>query len=300
MGADAVKFQTYTADKLYSKFTPKFSRDPTTPYELITKYQHPREWLPILNDLAKDNKIDFSSSPFDFEAVDLLEKLDVPFYKIASPEIVDMELVDYVAKKQKPIIISTGMANIEEIEDAINSIQKNNNNQIILLHCNVIYPTPVEAVNLKAIKTLQKTFKYPVGFSDHTEGILISLAAVSLGAKVIEKHITINRNQEGPDHEFSLEPEELKELVEKIRDIERAMGNGVKEPHELEIKEKFEKARRSFIASQDIPKGTVITRDLLIIKRPGYGIKPKEINHLIGRRTKVNIEEDQWITWDMV
>jgi len=300
MGADAIKFQTYTANKLYSKKTPKFSKDPITPFEMITKYQHPRDWLPILNDIARDNNIDFASSPFDYEAVDLLENLNVPFYKIASPEIVDLELIDYVAKKHRPVIVSTGMANIEEIQDAIETIQKNNNNQIIILHCNTIYPTPVEIVNLKAIETLQKTFKVPIGFSDHTLGIHISLAAISLGAKVIEKHFTLDRSQRGPDHSFALEPLELKEIVLKIREIEKAMGNGVKEPHELEINENLKKARRSIIASQFIPKDSIITRKMLVIKRPGYGIKPKEINNLIGRKTKADIEEDQWITWDMV
>ncbi|MFW9990411.1 MAG: N-acetylneuraminate synthase family protein, partial [Candidatus Odinarchaeota archaeon] len=158
MGVDAVKFQTYSADKLYSTKTPLFSSSSIPPYELIKKYEHPRDWLPILNDFAKENNIDFTSSPFDFSAVDLLKKINVPFYKVASPEIVDLELIEYMAKTDKPIILSTGMSNIGDIEDAVNTILKTNNNKIIILHCNTLYPTPVNIVNLKAIKTLKKVF----------------------------------------------------------------------------------------------------------------------------------------------
>lgn len=300
MGADAVKFQTYTADKLYSSKTPLFSSSPIPANELIKKCEHPRDWLPILNEVAKKNNIHFASSPFDFEAVDLLEEIDVPFYKIASPEIVDLELIDYIAKKRKPIIISTGMSSIADVEDAVNTILKTNNKEIILLHCNTLYPTPVEEINLKAIKTLKKVFKCPIGFSDHSLGIHISLAAVSIGAKVIEKHFTLDRTQKGPDHVFAIEPLELYDLVRKIRDIEKAFGNGIKKPSKLELKENFKMARRSIIAARKIPKGIIISRDMLIVKRPGFGIKPKHINIVIGRKAIVDIEEDQWITWEMI
>ena len=300
MGADAIKFQTYSAKNLYSKKTPKFSKDPEEPYKMITKYEHPRDWLPILNEIAKRNNIHFTSSPFDFEAVDQLEEIEVPFYKIASPEIVDLELIDYIAKKKRPIILSTGMSSIGDIEDAVNTILKNDNKEIILLHCNTLYPTPVEDVNLKAIKTLKKVFKYPIGFSDHSLGIHISLMAVSIGAKVIEKHFTLDKTQEGPDHAFAIEPLELNDLVKKIRDIEKAFGDGIKKPSKLELKENYIMARRSIIAIVKIPKGTKISRDMLIIKRPGLGIAPKHINIVIGRKANVDIEEDQWITWEMI
>ena len=299
-GADAIKFQTYTAEKLYSKKTPIFSKDDLNPFDLIRKYQHPRDWLPLLNDIAHENNIDFTSSPFDYDAVDLLDEIDVPFYKIASPEIVDLELIEYIAKKQKSIVLSTGMSYLADIEDAVRVILKNDNDKIILLHCNTLYPTPIEAVNLKALQTLKETFKFPVGFSDHTLGIHISLAAVSMGANVIEKHFTLDKSDSGPDHAFAIEPQELKELVTKIREIESAMGSGIKEPHKLELAENFEKGRRSILAAQYIPKGTIISKDMLIVKRPGYGIRPKFINLIKGRKAKVDIEEDQWITWDMV
>ncbi len=318
MGADVIKFQTYTAEMLYSEKTPLFSHTTISPFDLIKQVQHPREWLPVLKEVADNHSIDFSSSPFDFEAVDLLEQINVPFYKIASAEIVDLELIAYIAKKGKPIIISTGMSYMEDIEDAVNTVLENNNDKIILLHCNTLYPTPLEAVNLKAIKTLEETFKYPIGFSDHTIGINISLAAVAMGARVIERHITLNKDQEGPDHKFALEPDDLKTLVENIRRIENAkwqgedmksfiegiknigtaMGDGVKKPHALELEENFEKGRRSIIAAIDISEGTKITREMLIVKRPGYGIKPKFIKSVIGKRPKFDIEKEQWITWD--
>ena len=300
MGADAIKFQTYTAEGLYSKLTPKFSKDPTAPFELIKKHQHPRKWLPKLKVIAIKHNIDFSSSPFDYEAVDLLDEINVPFYKIASPEIKNLDLIEYIAKKQKPVILSTGMATIEEIKEAIDVILKNHNDRIILLHCNVMYPSPFEIVNLKAIKTMKKVFKYPIGFSDHTLGVHISLAAVSLGAKVIERHFTLDRTQQGPDHNFSLEPEELKDMVEKIRDIEKSMGDGIKKPSELELKENYKMARPSIIAAIDIPKGRVLTRDMLIIKRPGFGIEPKFINDILGKKTKCEIKKEQWLIWDMI
>lgn len=300
MGADAVKFQTYTADKLYSSKTPLFSSSPIPVNELIKKCEHPREWLPILKETAEDNGIDFTSSPFDFEAVDLLEEINVPFHKVASAEIVDLELIEYIAKTEKPIMISTGMSYLGDIEDAINTVLKVNNDKIILLHCNTLYPTAVEAVNLKAIKTLKRAFKFPIGFSDHTLGIHISLAAVAIGAKVIERHITLDKNQEGPDHHFALDPSDLKLLTRCIRDIEIANGDGIKKPHNLELEENFKKGRRSIIAAEDLPKGTVIKRSMLIVKRPGYGIKPKFINMVVGRIVKVDIQKDDWITWEML
>jgi sialic acid synthase SpsE len=298
LGADAIKFQIYQADKLYSKNTPKFKKDPLKPYNMIKKYELPRKWLPILKELANENKIDFSCSPFDYEAVDLLDELGIPFFKIASPEIVDLELIEYIAKKKKPIIFSTGMAKLEDIEDALSCIKKYHQ-KIIILHCNTLYPTPVKAVNLRAIQTLQKLYPYPIGFSDHTLGTHISLAAVAMGAKVIERHFTLDKSQEGPDHSFALEPNNLSNLIKFIREIEEAMGDGIKRPHKLE-KENFKKARRSIIALKKIPKNRIISRDMLIIKRPGYGIKPKFIDIVVGRKVRKDIEKDQWITWEMI
>jgi N-acetylneuraminate synthase/N,N'-diacetyllegionaminate synthase len=298
-GADAVKFQTYTAENLYSKKAPKFSRDPVNPYDLIKQVEHPRSWLPILSEYAKKLGIHFLSSPFDYEAVDLLEDLDVPLFKVASAEIVDTKLIGYMAQKGRPMVLSTGMSNLGDIEDAVKAVRSEGNENIILLHCNTIYPTPPAAVNLLAMDTIREAFKLPVGFSDHTLGWHVSLAAVSRGACVIEKHFTLNRDQKGPDHSFSMEPEELGRMVSEIRDIEAAMGNGEKKVSEGE-QENYKKGRRSIIARKAIPKGTPITEDMLVIKRPGYGIKPKYINMVTGRMAKVDIGEDDIITWDML
>lgn len=297
-GADAVKFQTYTADKLYSKKTPQFSRDLEVPYELIKKVQHPREWLPELALFSKGCGIDFVSSPFDYEAVDLLEAIGVPFFKVASLEIVDLEFLRYIALKGKPVVLSTGMASLEEIEEALGVMYEVGNKQVVLLHCNTVYPTPPYVANLNAMDTLREVFKVPVGYSDHTLGHHITTSAVAKGAVMIEKHFTLDSKQSGPDHSFSIEPTELCKMIKEIRDIEGALGDGIKRVSAVEL-ENYNKGRRSIIAKVSIPENTVITRDMLIVKRPGYGIKPKYINRIIGKISSKKIEEDDIITWDL-
>ncbi|HNR03591.1 MAG TPA: pseudaminic acid synthase [Bacillota bacterium] len=298
-GADAVKFQTYRAEDLYSKKTPQFSRDSMKPYDLIKKVQHPREWIPILSEHAKGFGIDFLSSPFDYDAVDLLDNTGVSLFKVASLEIVDLKLIKYIAGKGKPVVLSTGMASLGEIEEAIEAARSTGNGDIALLHCNTCYPAPAHIVNLKAMETLRNTFRLPTGFSDHTLGWHIPVAAVALGACIIEKHFTLSREQEGPDHGFSIEPEELKLMVRQIRDVEKAMGDGVKKVSREEL-ENYEKGRRSLIAITDIPKGTKITESMITAKRPGYGIKPKYFDMVIGRTAKVDIFEDDVLLWDML
>jgi len=298
--ADAVKFQIFKAESLYSKYTPEFSylKGQNT-YELIKSIETPREWIKELAEYCKKRGIIFLASVFDFEAIDILDKY-VPAFKIASFEITDLELLKYAAEKGKPMIISTGMANLGEIEDAITAIRSVGNENIILLHCNSLYPTPVGIANLRAIETMRTAFKVPVGFSDHTLGIHIPIAAVAMGACMIEKHFTLDRTLPGPDHSFAIEPDELKEMVRCIREVEKAKGSGIKEKSDLESEEMYVKARRSIHAKVDIPKGTKITRDMLIIKRPGYGIKPKFIDMVVGREAKKDIREDEWVTWDAV
>ncbi|KKK87173.1 hypothetical protein LCGC14_2755880, partial [marine sediment metagenome] len=230
-------------------------------------------------------------SPFDYEAVDILEALDVPFYKIASPEIVDLELIYYIANKQKPVIISTGMSNLEEIEDALKTILKSGNNKIVILHCNTLYPTPLEAVNLKAIKTLEETFEYPIGFSDHTKEIYFSVAAVAMGACIIERHFTLDHDMPGFDHKASLDPKQFKEMVKQIREIEKAKGRFKKRPVNGE-KTSIENMRRSIVAKFDIAEDTTITEDMLILKRPGTGLSAKYFDFVIGRKPKKLIYKD--------
>lgn len=298
--ADAVKFQIFQAENLYSKHTPEFSylKGKNT-YELIKSIETPREWINELAKYCEDRNITFLASAFDFEAVDIIDK-HVPAFKIASFEITDLELLKYATEKGKPMIISTGMANLSDIEDAITAIKSVGNEDIILLHCNSLYPTPVEVVNLRAMETMRTAFKVPVGFSDHTLGTHIPIAAVAMGACVLEKHFTLDRSLPGPDHSFAIEPDELKEMVRCIREVEKAEGNGIKEKSELESEEMYVKARRSIHAKVDIPKGTKIKREMLIVKRPGYGIKPKFIDIVIGREAKEGINADEWITWEMI
>jgi pseudaminic acid synthase len=296
-GVDAVKFQSFKAETLYSKYAPKFSKDKVKPFELIKSVEMPFKWHKELYNYSKKRGLHFLSSPFDFEAVDDLYKVGVPAFKIASFEIVDHELIRYIAQKRKPIILSTGMANIKEIQEALDVITSQNNDEIILLHCNSVYPTPAKIVNLNAIQTMYKLFKIPIGFSDHTLGIHIPIAAAAKGAKIIEKHFTLDRKMKGPDHSFSIEPPELKQMVKNIREIEKAEGNGVKERSKLED-EMYIKGRRSIIAAKNIPKDTKITREMIIIKRPGYGIEPKFLSKVIGSTAKHDIKADQWITFE--
>jgi len=299
--ADAVKFQLFRAERVYSKKTPLFEGTNKHIIDILKEVELPRNWIPKLKKYTESKGLIFFSTVTDYQDVDLLQKFDVPLYKIGSFEIVDLQLLEYTAKKMKPIIISTGLANLEEIEDAYVTIKKTGNKDIVFLQCVSVYPANPRTMNLKAMNTIKNAFPDTVvGLSDHTMGIHVSIAAVAMGAKVIEKHFTLDRNMKGPDHTFAIEPYELKGLVRQIRDVESALGNGQKLGPSKEEKENYEKARRSIHAKIDIVKGMKITEDMLIIKRPGYGIKPKFIDIILGREAKTNIEEDQWITWDMI
>jgi len=239
----------------------------------------------------------FLSSPFDRESVDLLDELDVPAFKIPSGEITNFPLLRHIALKKKPIILSTGMSTLGEIEDVLGVIRKEEAMEIILLHCVTAYPARVEDVNLRAIETLRREFKLPVGLSDHTPGITVPIAAVALGACVIEKHFTMDKNLPGPDHQASLEPHEFTQMVKAIRQVEKAMGDGNKTPTEGE-KQIQKVARRSIVAAVNIPKGTIITEAMLRIKRPGTGIKPEYLQNVCGATAKVSIRSDELIRWE--
>ena len=302
--ADAVKFQTYSAETLYSKKTPRFSyleglTDKST-WDLIKEIELPREWQEELAEEAKKRGVLFMSTPFDHRAVDELDALGVPAFKIASFEIVDLPLVRHAASKGKPMIMSTGLANYEDIQDAFSTCREVGNEQVVLLQCASLYPAPPERINLRAMETMRRAFGTLVGLSDHSLGIHISVAAPAIGACVIEKHYTLSRSLKGPDHPFAIEPAELRELVRQVREVEAALGDGRKlgpAPDELEM---HQKARRSLVAACAIPKGTRVERDMVTIKRPGFGIKPKHLDLLVGRVAKQDIEEDTVLTWEMV
>ena len=301
---DAVKFQTFKAKYVAIKNAEKaeYQKETTgecSQYDMIKKLELTEEDFKELAGYAKKKDVIFLSSPFDKESVDLLDEINVPAYKVASGEMTNLSLLKCIAKKEKTIILSTGMATLGEIKEALKIIRNEGVEDIILLHCVSNYPTKIEDANLKAMETLKQAFKIPVGFSDHTLGITAPIAAVALGACIIEKHFTRDKNLPGPDHKASLEPDELKDMVMAIRDVEKALGTGIKRPttEEEEIKKVV---RRSIVAMVDISKGRTITEDMLDFKRPGTGIEPKYIDMIVGKKAKEDIRKDEIVTWKTI
>jgi N,N'-diacetyllegionaminate synthase len=304
-GADAVKFQNFTAEEIATSGAEKaeYQRETTcrdeSQYDMLKKLEL-QEWeFRNLADYAKARDIIFMSTPFSSRGVDALEKIGVPAYKIASGEITNFPLLEYIAKKGKPVILSTGMSTLDEIDEALNTLRSAGAKEIILLHCITSYPAKMEEVNLTAMALLKSTFGLPIGLSDHTLGITAPIAAVALGACVIEKHFTLDRNLPGPDQKASLEPSALKALVTAVRDVEKALGNGFKQPTEDEEKIRLI-SRRSIVAGIEIPKGAILTEGMLALKRPGTGIAPKDLKKLVGKKAKKTIPIDHLIAWDMV
>jgi N,N'-diacetyllegionaminate synthase len=274
---------------------------PKRPHELLEEISLPRDWQPHLAAHCREMGIEFLSSPFDRQAVDELDALDVAAFKIASFELVDLPFLRYVGSCGRPVILSTGMATLGEIEEAMVALREDRDVDIGLLQCASLYPSPPSIMNLRAIPTMAAAFGVPVGLSDHTLGVHVAPAAVALGAALLEKHFTLDRCSPGPDHSFAIEPDELQSLVGHVRDIEAALGDGMKRgPSEAEAAEMYTKARRSVVAATDIAAGTVIQREMVTVKRPGHGIKPKYIDTLIGRRAARDIEVDDVITWEML
>lgn len=303
-GADAVKFQTYTAEGLYSRHTPTMSyledshllKVNETVWDLIKRVEIPWEWHHDLADHAKRHDVDFLSTPFQEEAVDLLASLDVPAYKIASYEVNHLPLIEKCAATGRPLLISTGMASLGDIERALDTANAAGADQVAVLHCAINYPPKFEDLNLKAIATLASAFGVPIGWSDHTMGHTADVVAVTLGASVVEKHYTLSRDQEGPDHSFALEPGELAAMVTAIREAEASLGVSVKRVTEAE-NEMYTLGRRSLVAARDIATGDELRRDDIAVKRPGTGIPVHEIERVVGRRARSSIVVDQVLTW---
>jgi N,N'-diacetyllegionaminate synthase len=303
-GADAVKFQTYSGSRIYSrKARSKFLEQVSdkTPAELLEEISLPREWQAELARHARGRGVDFFSSPFDHQAVAELAELEVPLLKIASGEIVDLPLVRTAAATRIPLIISTGMATLAEIEDALRAAEGAGAEAVALMQCASVYPAPVERINLRAMETMQTAFGVPAGLSDHTLGIAVPIAAAAMGAAMVEKHITLDRSMPGPDHSFAIEPDELAAMVRGIRDAEAALGDGRKDgPGPEELEENYTLARRSLIATRDLPAGTVLEPEMVTVKRPGFGIAPKHLELVLGRTLRADVEADDVLTWDVV
>ena len=294
VGADAVKLQTYTPDTLtIQSDSPEFRISGGTPwdgktlYDLYAEAYMPWEWQPKLKKLADELGITLFSTPYDKTAVDFLEDMGCPAYKVASFEIVDIPLIEYIAGKGKPLMISTGMATIDEIEEAVQAARGAGVSQIALLKCTSAYPTTVEEMNLQTIPHLADKFRLPVGLSDHTLEIAVPAGAVALGACIVEKHFTLSRNTPSPDSTFSIEPEEFKAMVETIRTVEKAPGEVRHESGEQEAKSRV--FRRSLFVVEDIKAGEVFTEENVRSIRPGYGLHPRHLKEILGRRAKQDI-----------
>ena len=304
-GADAVKLQTYTPDTItidcdneYFQIKQGTLWDGKTLYQLYKEAYTPWEWQPELKEIAENEGLICFSSPFDKTAADFLEKLNVPAYKIASFEITDIPLIEYVASKGKPVIISTGISELDDIQLAVDTCKKTGNEQIALLKCTSAYPAPLEEVNLNTITDLKRRFKTIVGLSDHTMGISVPIAAVSLGARIIEKHFILDRNLGGPDSAFSLEPEEFTQMVKSIREVEKALG---KVNYKLSEKiKKSKKFSRSLFVVQDITKGEVFNSENIRSIRPGFGLHPKFFKVVIGKKAKKDIKRGTPLNWNLI
>ena len=302
-GADAVKIQTYTPDTITIDCRNEYFSikgniwEGQNLYQLYQEAYTPWEWQPSLKHLANDLGLDFFSSPFDHTAVDFLEKMEVPAYKIASFELIDIPLIKRIAQTGKPVILSTGMASLGEIEEAITTLNQNGCRQIVLLKCTSAYPAPPETMNLRTLPHLAQAFHLPVGLSDHTLGSAVPVAAVSLGACVVEKHLCISRDEPGPDAAFSMEPQEFRQMVRDIRTVEKALG---KVNYTATEKEKANRTlRRSLFAVADISKGERLTGKNIRSIRPGAGLHPRYLETVIGKKAIIRIQKGTPLDWKL-
>ncbi len=296
---DCIKFQTFKSKNLVSRDAQKADYQKATigdisQREMLSELELTFKEFLKLKAYCDRLGICFLSTPFDLESIEFLNSIDMPFWKIPSGEVTNLPYLIAIAKTGKPVVMSTGMCNMSEIEEAIKILRENGTKKIKLLHCNTEYPTPYEDANLKAMQTMQEAFNIEVGYSDHTKGIEVPIAAVALGATIIEKHFTLDRSMEGPDHRASLEPDELATMVSCIRNIEKAIGSGYKVPSPSEKKNIFV-VRKSIVARKPIKAGEVFTEENITVKRPGTGISPMRWNDVIGKRAIRDFEEDEFI-----
>jgi N,N'-diacetyllegionaminate synthase len=302
-GADAVKFQTFRADQLATRSAHKAPYQERTTagsesqFEMLQRLELDAAAHRRLIERCEEVGIQFLSSPFDTQSADLLATLDVPVFKVPSGEITNLPFLEHLARKGRPMILSTGMSMLGEVEEAVRVIEAAGVPRLTLLHCVTEYPAPYAEVNLRAMQTLKSAFGLPVGYSDHTPGIDIAIAAAALGAEVIEKHFTLDRALPGPDHAASLEPVELRQMVDAIRHVEAALGTGIKAPARCELPN-ISVARKSVVAARALPAGHQLTAVDLDIKRPGNGLAPKFLAVLVGRTLRSGIAKDEILSWD--
>jgi N,N'-diacetyllegionaminate synthase len=302
-GADAVKFQSFRADLLATRSAHKAAYQERTTeksesqFEMLKRLELDADAHGKLIAHCKQVGIEFLSSPFDAESADLLDTFGISSFKIPSGEITNLPFLEHIARKGRPIILSTGMSTLGDVEDAVRVLRSAGASQLTLLHCVTEYPAPYAEVNLRAMHTLKCAFNLPVGYSDHTPGIDISVAAVALGAEVIEKHLTLDRALPGPDHAASLEPAELKEMIASIRRVEQALGTGIKSPAPCELLN-LSVARKSIVAARALPAGHQLQAQDLNIKRPGNGLAPKLLPEVIGRTLRADLAPDELIRWE--
>lgn len=304
-GVDAIKLQTYTADTItidcnneYFQIKQGTLWDGRTLHDLYKEAYTPWEWQPKLKRIAEEEGLICFSSPFDNTAIDFLEEMNVPAYKVASFEITDIPLIEYMASKGKPMILATGIATLSDIQEAVNACRRVGNNQIALLKCTSAYPAPFEDINLTTIPNLSETFNVIVGLSDHTLGASVPIAAVALGAKIVEKHFTLCRADGGPDAAFSLEPEELKVMVRSIREVEKALGEV-----SYKLTDKMMKSRefsRSLFVVKNVKKGEVFTEENIRSIRPGFGIHPRYYKDILGKRANCDIKKGTPMAWNLI
>jgi N-acetylneuraminate synthase len=304
-GVDAVKFQTFKAEKVVTPQAPKAdyqlqsTDENESQFDMLRKLELSQEQHIELINYCLKQEIIFLSTPFDRESADFLDELGIPLFKIGSGEITNLPFLEYVSSKGKPVILSTGMSYLSEVDEAVRVIRSSGCEQLALLHCVSNYPAAAQDVNLQAMHTMATAFQVPVGYSDHTLGIEVSMAAVALGACVIEKHFTMDRNLDGPDHRASMEPKELKALVKSIRTVESALGHGRKEPAASEA-DTASMARRSLVASRNIHEGTILTKEMITVKRPGNGLRPGLLPHLAGLTVRSSISAGDLLTLEML
>ncbi len=304
VGADAIKFQTFTADRIATHSSPlaDYQREGVgsgeTMQEMLSELVLSPEAHGELKAHAEEAGLIFLSSPFDEDSADFLADLGVPAIKLGSGELTNLPLLRHVATKGLPVILSTGMATLEEVREAVR-VFAGTRCQVALMHCTSSYPTPPEDANLRVIRTLMDRFALPIGYSDHTLGSVAAVAAAALGVCILEKHMTLDRSMKGPDHRASAGPDEFAEYVARIREAERCMGSGEKQPVMAEF-EVMSASRKSIVARLDIPKGTVVSEAMLTAKRPGTGISPARMNEIIGKRATIDIAADTLIQESMI